>query len=85
MNDYSYCIQNDSNVQVLTNKLCFVYLFIVPTMEMTTKIVSSSKLDNFKKNIYERAVGQHVYKSQSQHSNPTRFGDFESKGRCSDF
>lgn len=54
-------------------------------MELTSSWLSSSKLDNFKKNIYERAVGQHVYKSQSQHSNPTRFGDFESKGRCSDF
>ncbi|CAO1361823.1 unnamed protein product [Diamesa tonsa] len=57
----------------------------VPSMELPKSWLSASKLDNIKKNIYERAVGQHVYKSQSQHSNPTRFGDFESKGRCSDF
>ncbi|CRL03606.1 CLUMA_CG016327, isoform A [Clunio marinus] len=46
---------------------------------------ASSKIMNFRKNLYERAIGQHVYKSSSAHSDPCRYGDFEVKGRASDF
>lgn len=38
-----------------------------------------------KSSLYERAIGQHVPKTENPHPNPTRFGDFEVKGRTSDF
>jgi hypothetical protein len=49
------------------------------------KSPSSSKVMSFRENLYERAIGQHLYKSSKAHPNPTRFGDFEVNGRASDF
>lgn len=39
----------------------------------------------FKEMLYERAVGQHCYKTVAPHKDPTRYGDFEVNGRVSDF
>lgn len=55
---------------------------------LTTNFKSSgaaTKAMGFKEMLYERAVGQHLYKSPSAHPNPTRYGDFEVNGRVSDF
>lgn len=38
-----------------------------------------------KQRIYERAIGQHLYKSPTAHGDPCRYGDFEVNGRTSDF
>lgn len=46
---------------------------------------AASKTMGFKEMLYERAIGQHLYKSTTAHPNPTRYGDFEVKGRVSDF
>lgn len=46
---------------------------------------ASTKVMSFKETLYERAIGQHLYKSANAHPDPCRFGDFESKGRVSDF
>jgi hypothetical protein len=40
---------------------------------------------SFRQNLYERAVGQHLNKSSTAHPDPCRYGDFEVKGRASDF
>jgi hypothetical protein len=45
----------------------------------------SKKTLGFGEKLYEKAIGQHLYKSASAHPNPTRYGDFEVKGRVSDF
>jgi hypothetical protein len=50
-----------------------------------SKSPSASKAVTFKQSLYERAIGQHVFKTASAHPNPTRYGDFEVKGRVSDF
>lgn len=49
------------------------------------KTGASTKVMSFKESLYERAIGQHVFKSASAHPDPTRYGDFEVKGRVSDF
>lgn len=46
---------------------------------------AASKTMGFKEMLYERAIGQHLYKTASAHPNPCRYGDFEVKGRVSDF
>lgn len=46
---------------------------------------AATRTTSFKEMLYERAIGQHLYKSASAHSDPTRYGDFEVKGRVSDF
>ena len=46
---------------------------------------AATKTMGFKEMLYERAVGQHCYKSVAPHKDPTRYGDFEVKGRVSDF
>lgn len=69
----------------------FVFLFTVPSVQLESlttffnKSPSSSKVMSFKQNLYERAIGQHLYKSASAHRDPCRYGDFEVKGRVSDF
>jgi hypothetical protein len=49
------------------------------------KSPSSSKVMSFKEKLYEKAIGQHVFKESTAHPDPTRYGDFEVKGRTSDF
>jgi hypothetical protein len=46
---------------------------------------AQTRTSSFKDMIYERAIGQHLYKSSTPHKDPTRFGDFEVNGRVSDF
>jgi hypothetical protein len=46
---------------------------------------AQTRTTSFKEMLYERAIGQHLYKSVNAHSDPTRYGDFEVKGRVSDF
>ncbi|KAG5676118.1 hypothetical protein PVAND_005971 [Polypedilum vanderplanki] len=63
----------------------------VPSMMSTSmtsnfaKTGASSKVMSFRETLYERAIGQHLHKSASAHPDPCRFGDFEVKGRVSDF
>lgn len=56
---------------------------------MMTNMVKNSRvaasLTQFKNAAYERAIGQHLHKSAKPHNDPTRFGDFEVRGRVSDF
>lgn len=56
---------------------------------MMTNMLKNSRvaasLTHFKNNAYERAIGQHLHKTTTPHDDPTRFGDFEVRGRVSDF
>jgi hypothetical protein len=69
----------------------FIVLSTVPTV-MSASLTSNfnksgatSKTMSFKEALYERAIGQHLNKTASAHPNPCRYGDFEVKGRVSDF
>lgn len=72
-------------------KLLFNFIFTVPSVQLESlttffnKSPSSSKVMSFRENLYERAIGQHVFKSSTAHPDHCRYGDFESKGRASDF
>ncbi|CAG9797527.1 unnamed protein product [Chironomus riparius] len=55
----------------------------VTNMLKNSRVAAS--LTQFKNNAYERAIGQHLHKSATPHDDPTRFGDFEVRGRVSDF
>lgn len=45
---------------------------------------TDAKVSQLKQKVYDRAVGQHLNKTLS-HKDHCRYGDFESKGRTSDF
>ncbi|KAG5676120.1 hypothetical protein PVAND_005973 [Polypedilum vanderplanki] len=63
----------------------FAFKFYEQCVHMMKNSKAPEKISQMKEKIYERAIGQHLYKSTPAHKDPCRFGDFEVKGRTSDF